>query len=117
VSTLVGCVSSAATSAKKIRAIPYPDSVFKAMTCSQREAEFLKLQARLMELTTEQTSERRKDQGKILASGLLSGGLLPSDMVTSGNSDTASNLARVKGKHESMIRVRTSEKCDLDIVP
>mgnify|MGYP004374958787 CR=1 FL=1 len=112
--SLIGCVSGAATSAKKITAIPYPDSVFRGMTCDKREAEFLKIQANLMKLTTQQTSERRKDQGKGFATGLLTGGLIPSDMVTSGNSETSSNLARIKGKHESMIRVRSSEECTLD---
>jgi hypothetical protein len=93
--------------------VPYPDQVFRNMTCDQIKAEYLKIEANVANITGQQSSERRKDQGLSLAGGMLLGSSL---FLTEGNTETASELALIKGKYESVSRVSAEKKCATDVV-
>ena len=95
-----------------IAAVPYPDQVFKVMTCDQIKAEYIKIEDSVLKITGQQRSERKKDQGISLATGMLLGN--SSLLFTQGNSETASQLALIKGKYESISRVSAAKNCAID---
>ncbi|MFT7690534.1 MAG: hypothetical protein ACI88U_001254, partial [Porticoccaceae bacterium] len=66
-------LANCASSPDSIAAVPYPDQVFRNMTCDQIKAEYLKIEANVANITGQQSSERRKDQGLSLAGGMLLG--------------------------------------------
>ena len=104
-------LANCASSPDSIAAVPYPDQVFRNMTCDQIKAEYLKIEANVANITGQQSSERRKDQGLSLAGGMLLGSSL---FLTEGNTETASELALIKGKYESVSRVSAEKKCATD---
>tara|TARA_B110000240_G_C13466217_1_gene438872 strand:- start:446 stop:817 length:372 start_codon:yes stop_codon:yes gene_type:complete len=106
-------LANCASSPDSIAAVPYPDQVFRNMTCDQIKAEYLKIEANVVNITGQQSSERRKDQGLSLAGGMLLGSSL---FLTEGNTETASELALIKGKYESVSRVSAEKKCATDVV-
>ena len=106
-------LANCASSPESIAAVPYPDQVFRNMTCDQIKAEYLKIEANVANITGQQSSERRKDQGLSLAGGMLLGSSL---FLTEGNTETASELALIKGKYESVSRVSAEKKCATDVV-
>jgi hypothetical protein len=106
-------LANCASSPDSIAAVPYPDQVFRNMTCDQIAAEYLKIEANVANITGQQSSERRKDQGLSLAGGMLLGSSL---FLTEGNTETASELALIKGKYESVSRVSAEKKCATDVV-
>ena len=106
-------LANCASSPESIAAVPYPDQVFRNMTCDQIKAEYLKIEASVAKITGQQSSERRKDQGLSLAGGMLLGSSL---FLTEGNTETASELALIKGKYESVSRVSAEKKCATDVV-
>ena len=106
-------LANCASSPDSIAAVPYPDQVFRNMTCDQIKAEYLKIEANVANITGQQSSERRKDQGLSLAGGMLLGSSL---FLTEGNTETASELALIKGKYESVSRVSAEKKCATDVV-
>ena len=106
-------LANCASSPVSIAAVPYPDQVFRNMTCDQIKAEYLKIEANVANITGQQSSERRKDQGLSLAGGMLLGSSL---FLTEGNTETASELALIKGKYESVSRVSAEKKCATDVV-
>ena len=106
-------LANCASSPDSIAAVPYPDQVFRNMTCDQIKAEYLKIEASVANITGQQSSERRKDQGLSLAGGMLLGSSL---FLTEGNTETASELALIKGKYESVSRVSAEKKCATDVV-
>ena len=106
-------LANCASSPDSIAAVPYPDQVFRNMTCDQIKAEYLKIEASVAKITGQQSSERRKDQGLSLAGGMLLGSSL---FLTEGNTETASELALIKGKYESVSRVSAEKKCATDVV-
>ena len=106
-------LANCASSPDSIAAVPYPDQVFRNMTCDQIKAEYLKIEANVANITGQQSSERRKDQGLSLAGGMLLGSSL---FLTEGNTETVSELALIKGKYESVSRVSAEKKCATDVV-
>ena len=106
-------LANCASSPDSIAAVPYPDQVFRNMTCDQIKAEYLKIEANVANITGQQSSERRKDQGLSLAGGMLLGSSL---FLAEGNTETASELALIKGKYESVSRVSAEKKCATDVV-
>ena len=106
-------LANCASSPDSIAAVPYPDQVFRNMTCDHIKAEYLKIEANVANITGQQSSERRKDQGLSLAGGMLLGSSL---FLTEGNTETASELALIKGKYESVSRVSAEKKCATDVV-
>ena len=106
-------LANCASSPDSIAAVPYPDQVFRNMTCDQIKAEYLKIEASVAKITGQQSSERRKDQGLSLAGGMLLGSSL---FLAEGNTETASELALIKGKYESVSRVSAEKKCATDVV-
>ena len=105
-------LANCASSPESIAAVPYPDQVFRNMTCDQIKAEYLKIEANVANITGQQSSERRKDQGLSLAGGMLLGSSL---FLTEGNTETASELALIKGKYESVSRVSAEKKCATEV--
>ena len=101
-------LANCASSPESIAAVPYPDQVFRNMTCDQIKAEYLKIETSVAKITGQQSSERKKDQGLSLAGGMLLGS---SFILTEGNTETASMLALIKGKYESVSRVSAEKKC------
>ena len=101
-------LANCASSPDSIAAVPYPDQVFRNMTCDQIKAEYLKIETSVAKMTGQQSSERKKDQGLSLAGGMLLGS---SFILTEGNTETASMLALIKGKYESVSRVSAEKKC------
>ena len=101
-------LANCASSPESIAAVPYPDQVFRNMTCDQIKAEYLKIETSVAKMTGQQSSERKKDQGLSLAGGMLLGS---SFILTEGNTETASMLALIKGKYESVSRVSAEKKC------
>ena len=101
-------LANCASSPVSIAAVPYPDQVFRNMTCDQIKAEYLKIETSVAKMTGQQSSERKKDQGLSLAGGMLLGS---SFILTEGNTETASMLALIKGKYESVSRVSAEKKC------
>lgn len=101
-------LANCASSPNSIAAVPYPDQVFRNMSCDQINAEYVKIEASVADITGQQISERRTDQGLGLAGGMLLGS---SSLLTEGNTETASKLALVKGKYESIVRVSVEKKC------
>ncbi len=106
-------LANCASSPDSIAAVPYPDQVFRNLDCDQIKAEYLKIEANVANITGQQSSERRKDQGLSLAGGMLLGSSL---FLTEGNTETASELALIKGKYESVSRVSAEKKCATDVV-
>ena len=106
-------LANCASSPESIAAVPYPDQVFRNMTCDQIKAEYLKIETSVAKMTGQQSSERKKDQGLSLAGGMLLGS---SFILTEGNTETASKLALIKGKYESVSRVSAEKKCATDVV-
>ena len=101
-------LANCASTPDSIAAVPFPDQVFRNMTCDQIKAEYLKIEASVVKITGQQSSERRNDQGMSLAGGVLLGS---SFLLTEGNTETASQLALIKGKYESVSRVSAEKNC------
>tara|TARA_B110000046_G_scaffold185580_1_gene227853 strand:- start:1778 stop:2134 length:357 start_codon:yes stop_codon:yes gene_type:complete len=101
-------LANCASSPNSIAAVPYPDQVFKNMTCDQIKTEYLKIETSVANITGQQISERQKDQGLSLVGGMLLGS--PS-LLSEGNTETASQLALIKGKYQSVSRVSAEKNC------
>ena len=93
---------------ESIAAVPFPDQVFRNMTCDQIKAEYFKIEASVVKITGQQSSERRNDQGMSLVGGMLLGS---SYLLSEGNTETASQLALIKGKYQSVSRVSAEKNC------
>ena len=105
-------LANCASSPDSIAAVPYPDQVFRNMTCDQIKAEYLKIETSVAKIKGQQSSERTKDQGMSLVGGMLLGS---SSILTEGNSETASKLALIKGRYESVSRVSAEKKCVTEV--
>jgi hypothetical protein len=101
-------LANCASTTDSIAAVPFPDQVFRNMTCDQIKAEYFKIEASVVKITGQQSSERRNDQGMSLVGGMLLGS---SYLLSEGNTETASQLALIKGKYQSVSRVSAEKNC------
>ena len=101
---LLSCASKPGT----IAAVPYPDQAYQGLTCDEVRTEAFSIRGRVMETSSQQRSDRKKDQGMTLAGALLP---LPVIFLAEGNTETATRLALLKGRYDAILRVSARKKC------